>query len=303
MTLKQLLDEFISTKVMAGLVEKSIKDYREFCTRFIKEVGIYTSYDDFTQEHINKYIYNLMGRPVTKTTIATYIRHLKIFLRWCFENYPTENFDYKKIKVPKSPKKNVFLYSEDNIRDIFRLIEADREWIIIRNCAVVALMLDSGLRQAEITRILVRDVDFVRRTINIHGKGEKDRVVPLGNISSSYIKQYMKACPITFTSKEYLFVTKEKNPITTNAVKLMVTKLAKKLPFELSSHKLRHNFATNYCLDQYEKYGQIDIYQLMYLLGHEDVKTTSRYLHFAYEIIATQRSISHVDNVFFASAK
>lgn len=77
----------------------------------------------------------------------------------------------------------------------------------------------------------------------------------------------------------------------------MVTKLSKKLPFDISSHKLRHNYATNYCLDQYGRNGQIDIYQLMYLLGHEEVKTTSRYLHFAYEYIATMNSISHVDHV------
>lgn len=297
MTLKQMLDEFIASRVMSGLVEKSIIDYREFCTRFLKAVGMEMPYEELSQEHINRYIYQLMGKPISKTTTATYIRHLKIFLKWCYENYPSDNFDYKKIKVPKSPKKHVFVYSEDNIREIFGLIYADKEWIIVRNCAIVALMLDSGLRQAETTRILVRDVDFQRKTINVHGKGEKDRVVPLGNISTAYIKKYMSLCSASFNSKDYLFITRDSSPLTTNTVKLMVTKLAHKLPFELSSHKLRHNFATNYCLDQYEKYGQIDIYQLMYLLGHEDVKTTSWYLHFAYEIIATQNSISHIDRI------
>lgn len=292
-----MLDEFIASRVMSGLAEKSIIDYREFCTRFIKEVGMEMPYEGLYQEHINRYIYQLMGKPISKTTIATYIRHLKIFLKWCYENYPCDNFDYKKIKVPKSPKKHVFVYSENDIREIFGLIDADKEWIIMRNCSIVALMLDSGLRQAETTRILVRDVDFQRKTINVHGKGEKDRVVPLGNISATYIKKYMSLCSTSFNSRDYLFVTRDSSPLTTNTVKLMVTKLAHKLPFELSSHKLRHNFATNYCLDQYEKYGQIDIYQLMYLLGHEDVKTTSRYLHFAYEIIATRNSISHIDKI------
>jgi site-specific recombinase XerD len=303
MTMSQILDEFIISRVMSGLVEKTVKDYREFCNIFVREVGVNYPYEELTQEHINRYIYHLMERPVSKTTIATYIRHFKIFLKWCHDNHPTENFDYKKIKVPKSPKKNVFVYSEDDIREIFSNIDADKEWIVMRNSAIVALMLDSGLRQAENTRILVRDVDFQRKIINVHGKGEKDRVVPLGNMSASYIKRYMSLCPAPFKIKDYLFVTRDMSQLTTNAVKLMVTKLAHKLPFDLSSHKLRHNFATNYCLDQYEKYGQIDIYQLMYLLGHEDVKTTSRYLHFAYEFIATKRSISHVDNVFLASAK
>jgi site-specific recombinase XerD len=85
--------------------------------------------------------------------------------------------------------------------------------------------------------------------------------------------------------------------LTANTVRLMVSKLSKQLPFTFSSHKLRHNSAINYCLDQYEKYGTIDIYKLMALLGHEDIKTTRRYLHLANQIIASKSNISHMDKV------
>lgn len=295
--LNQVLDEFIQSRIMYGLASKSITDYQSFCNRFVKEIGSNMELQELSQSDINKYIIRLMDRSVSKTTVSTYMRHLKVFLKWCSENYSDIQYDYKKIKVPKVPKKNVLVYSDDNVRKIFNSIVAESEWIVVRNKCIIALMLDSGLRQAEITRFRLKDIDFTRNTINVHGKGEKDRVVPLGKVSTDLIKQYLQICPIQITLKDYLFVTKDKQPITTNAIKLMVTKLSRKLPFDISSHKLRHNFATNYCLDQYSKFGQIDIYQLMYLLGHEDVKTTSRYLHFAYEIIATMNSISHVDAV------
>ena len=71
------------------------------------------------------------------------------------------------------------------------------------------------------------------------------------------------------------------------------------LKWYLSSHRLRHNFATNYCIDQYETNGSIDIYRLMYLMGHEDVETTRRYLHFAYEILASRGCISHLDMLHY----
>ena len=77
----------------------------------------------------------------------------------------------------------------------------------------------------------------------------------------------------------------------------MVTKLANQLQFELSSHKLRHNFATNYCIDQFTRNNQVDIYSLMYLMGHENIETTRRYLHFAMEIIASRETISHLDTI------
>ncbi len=301
MTLKQTLDEFISSRIMSGLVEKSVKDYREFCTRFIAFVGSFREYETLSQEDISNYILSMMQRPISKTTAATYIRHTKVYLKWCSETYASTGFDYRKIKVPKSPKRHVLIYGDDEIKALFEGVEAENDWLIYRNRAILALMLDSGCRQAEITRIICVDVDYKRCTVNIHGKGEKDRVVPLGNTSARYIREYIAACPKKIAVKDNLFITRELQPITTNTVKLMVSKLSRKLPFEISSHKLRHNFATNYCLNQYRAYGQIDIYQLMYLLGHEDVETTSRYLHFAYELIATEHSISHVDKVFSAT--
>ena len=101
--------------------------------------------------------------------------------------------------------------------------------------------------------------------------------------------------------RDYFFLERDRNsPITDNAVKLLVNRMAKKLPFEFSAHKLRHNFATNYCLDQYEANGQIDIYRLKVLLGHSELKTTEMYLHIANEIIASQTHISHLDKVFYA---
>lgn len=239
-----------------------------------------------------------MSKPVSKTTVSTYIRHLKVFLTWCSTIYPNDKFDYKVIKVPKVPKKHVDIYSDFHIREMFTSIDSSIPWLVSRNCSIIALMLDSGLRQAEITRVLYKDINYTRKLINIHGKGDKDRLVPLGNISLSYIKDYITLCPYDFKNSDFLFFTLNLDSITTNTVKLMVSKLSKKLSFEFSSHKLRHNFATNYCLNQYEKYGHIDIYQLMYLMGHNDVKVTSRYVHFAYEIIAVKNSISHIDNVF-----
>ena len=85
-------------------------------------------------------------------------------------------------------------------------------------------------------------------------------------------------------------------PITPNTIKKLVFKINQNLPFDVSSHKLRHNFATNYILDQYNKKGDVDIYQLKSLMGHADIQTTENYLHIASEFIASNNSVSHLDN-------
>jgi len=155
-------------------------------------------------------------------------------------------------------------------------------------------MYDSGLRQSEVCTLRKSRISFTDNRMIVHGKGDKERTVPLGKLTQRFMREYLALCPYDL---DYVFVSRHGSALTCNAVKLFISKLARRLPFELSSHKLRHNFATNYCLDQYEKYGQIDIYRLMYLMGHEDIETTKRYLHFAYEIIASRGCISHLDGI------
>lgn len=105
---------------------------------------------------------------------------------------------------------------------------------------------------------------------------------------------YLEQCP--HKSKQ-LFVGFHGSGITTNALKQMATKMAQQLPFEFSCHKLRHNFATNYCLDQYEQYGRIDVYSLMAIMGHANIHTTERYMHIATQILASRQHISHLDRI------
>lgn len=71
--------------------------------------------------------------------------------------------------------------------------------------------------------------------------------------------------------------------------------LPRRLPFELSPHKLRHNFATNYCLDKYAAGEQVDPLLLKVIMGHEDLVTTQKYLHLALEMVAVEKKVSALD--------
>lgn len=294
MTVKRAFDNFILSRRLADLSTKTIQAYTMFVNPFIREVGSDKLLKEVNQEEINDYLSMVLDKPISKSTRCTYIRHLKIFLKWCSDNYDV-CFDYKKVRVPKSPKKNVKIYSGEELKIIFDSIKCDIPWIELRNKCVVALMYDSGLRQSEVCGLLRSRVLFDKCVMTVTGKGNKDRIVPLGSMTAYYLRAYYSVCPYV---SEYVFVSRTGQPLTNNAVKLFVNKLSDKLPFELSSHKLRHNFATNYCIDQYEHNGSIDIYKLMIILGHEDVETTRRYLHHANEFIATKNHISHLDLIF-----
>lgn len=296
MTIQQSFDNFIFSRQIQGLTNKSIECYLSFIKPFVVHIGSDLDISVLNRDMINTYIQTLFKRTLSRATIATYIRHLKIFLQWLEEEYEID-IQASKIKIPKSPKKVLHIYTDDEIRQIFETVSAGVDWVVARNCCIIALMLDSGLRQNEVCTLQRKEIYEQSNTMKIWGKGNKERVVPFGKMTRHYMTLYDNLCPY---KTDNFFVNLKGEPLTTNAVKLFMQKISKKLPFPFSSHKLRHNFATNYCLNQYEQHGRVDIYSLMLLMGHEDVETTQRYLHFAQQIIATKSSISHLDKVLIS---
>lgn len=294
MTLRESYSNFIILCRIKNLSKKSIINYDTFILPFVRFCGDDLDLNDLSQEIIDQYIFSLYETPRASATIATYIRNLKIFSRYLSYKYHA-NIDFKTILVPRTDKKLVKIYSDSEIIEIFQNMNTSVEWITARNRAMVALMLDSGLRQNEICTLLKCNVDYDHKIIKVHGKGNKERMVPLGKIATHYLKSYLTLCPF---QSDYIFVSRRGIAVSCDAVKHMMYRTAKNLPFEFSSHKLRHNFATNYCLDEYKKNGHIDIYRLMCLMGHEDLKTTQRYLHHAMNIIAATSNVSHLDSIF-----
>lgn len=293
LTLQEAFDEFIFDKRAQGLSDDSIKSYTSILHVFISYMKSDTDISTITHKHIKQYSIDLRSRSLSTATISTYMRNTKILLCWIYDEYGL-SFDPSKIKVPKSPKKKMHIYSDDEIRHIFASIRTSVPWITARNCAMVALMLDSGIRQCEIRGLQWRDVDKQRFVMKIHGKGDKERFVPVGKFALTFLDNYKSMCPY---SSQYVFLVNTGKPITANAIKLFTYKLQKQLPFEFSSHRLRHNFATNYCLDSLEQRNTTGVYDLSVIMGHESIETTKRYEHLAHELIAVNACISHLDKM------
>lgn len=292
MCIQEAFDSFLLSRELAGLSHKTISSYTDAIRPFLRSLGDW-EIGDVRWQDIQTYLSELLKRSVSRATKSCYIRHLKVFLRWTEQEYGI-SCGADKIKVPKSPRREARIYSPEEVALIFDSVRAESDWLTARNRAVIALMYDSGLRQSEVCSLLRSRISFSENRMIVRGKGDKERTVPIGEITRQYMQEYLRICPYMLDN---VFVSREGIPLSGNAVKLMVSRLADTLPFELSSHKLRHNFATNYCIDHMEQKGQVDIYKLMYLMGHEEIKTTQRYLHFAYEILASRGHISHLDKL------
>lgn len=294
LTLRKTYEDFLHEKAVAGLADTTLRDYQYCLVGFLREVE-YMEVQDLSYQVVSDYILHLHRSGRSKATVATYVRNIRIWLSWVQAEHGL-SFDPKKIKVPKTPKKLVHIYSDVEIRLIFDSVQASVPWITSRNRLMVALMLDSGIRQCEVCGLVWGDVDRDRHIMKVFGKGSKERIVPIGNFSIVLMDEYRFLCP--FPGRPYVFCDRHGKQMTGNAVKLFTNRLQRRLPFEFSSHKLRHNFATNYCVDQFHRSGNTGVYDLSIIMGHESIETTKKYEHFAHEILAVESSVSHLDGVY-----
>ena len=120
---------------------------------------------------------HLYKRPLSRATVSTYVRNIRIFLRYRWLIEYELPFDPQKIKVPKSPKKIVHIYNDTEIKEIFALIHTSlSHGLLLVTVLSIALMLDSGLRQSEICHLLTNNLDRSRMVMKVTGKGAKDRL-------------------------------------------------------------------------------------------------------------------------------
>lgn len=295
MTLSEAISNFITDRKLQYMTEKTIKNYEDVLKAFIAFMGD-SELEEVTLDKVRKYNEYLVDKKLSKASVATYMRHIKAFFNFLErEGYISEGSIARHIRLPKTPKKNITLFDKDDIENIFDSVKEESDWLEARDRLLLALMYDSGIRQGELCKIMYKDIDISRCVILIHGKGNKDRYVPFGNMTLEFLNEYIKLCPY---DTEYLFCTRRGEQLNGDAVKKVVARLRKRTGYaDLSSHKLRHNFATNWCIDGYMKDGYIDNQKLKTLMGHESFQTTERYIHEAMGIVSTTNFRSHLDSI------
>ena len=148
-----------------------------------------------------------------------------------------------------------------------------------RTKAMLELMYGSGLRVSELVNLTLSDIDLYNCTILIHGKGNKERIVPLGEYAKSYLEKYLEIRSELIKKKNgyynELFLNNHGKPITRNGFNFLLNRLLKDkgINKNITPHTLRHSFATH-MLD-----NGADLRTIQELLGHSDVVTTRIYTH------------------------
>ena len=291
MITKDVFDKFILYKEAEGKTSKTVKSYCDILHVFFKFFSSDNDISMLTEDVTLRYCAYINKNYVSTATRATYLRHFRAFIHWCNEKSYITSFSYKLIKIKKAKKRRTRYLSIDEFYSAFSLIKSSTDWLTLRDKALVLLLFDSGLRISE-TLLNISDINFNAKNAVLYGKGEKFRIVPLGDATLSYISEYLLKRPY---KSDKLFITVSGTPLTVKAIQSFLNRLKHKTGLDICAHKLRHNFSENFLEDNYERTGSSNINELQIILGHSDIKTTMIYQDIFNEQLAAKNFKSHVD--------
>lgn len=263
-----------------GLSENSIINYSldvKKLMRWLETNEIEISPISIAEETIQQFIYDV-AKKVNPRSQSRLISGLKGFFNYLiFEDYRKTN-PLELIESPKLGRKLPDTLALEEIDAIIAAIDLGSKQGE-RNRAIIETLYGCGLRVSELTNLKISDLFFDEGFIKVTGKGDKQRLVPIGPTTEKYINIYRKEIrvhqQIHLLAKDTIFLNQHGRPLTRAMIFTIVKRLAEKAGIRktISPHTFRHSFATHLLENG------ADLRAIQQMLGHESITTTEIYTH------------------------
>jgi integrase/recombinase XerD len=311
--LRALLDTY---QVQARTEGKSPNTLRVYTTalsilqRFLERKGFPVDVTEIGPEELREFIGYLQNtrafmehpftgpqkKGLTGHTINCYLRAVRAFWSWLLAEEFIEVNPFDRIMIPKPPKKVITPFSEEQVRALLNTIDT-RSAIGFRDWTIILTLLDTGMRVSELTDLKMNDVNLAQRCLKVLGKGNKERIVPIGITVQRAIAKYLnkyRPNPL-YPLSDNLFLSRDGVPLTPNRIQSMIEKYANSAGItgvRASPHTFRHTFAITYLRN-----GG-DVFTLQRILGHETLDMVRQYVCLAqYDLQEAHLRCSPVDNL------
>ncbi len=249
----------------------------KYYAKFLKKYQKIYDVTEIETYMIERYMLSLKRQNLSKQTIARKLTSIKEFHKFLFNENITKDNPAKLIDTVKQDKKLPAVLTVEEVTKMIESINGETP-IDLRNRAILEIMYGSGLRVSEVCDLKVSDLHLNTKYINIIGKGNKERIVPIGDLAIEALRKYLTKGRPELTKKtysDYVFLNYLGKPLSRQSVFKYIKKLAKdnEIEKEISPHTLRHSFATHLLNNG------VDLRFVQELLGHEDISTTQIYTH------------------------
>jgi len=265
--------------IEAGLSPNTIMGYgRDLKTfaQYCDEISIITT-GQLKPEIIYNFIRKLSEQDKAETSINRNIVAIKMFFRFAHSrSLMAEDFT----AILEGPKQWQRLPMVCNKEKVFELLKAPtpEDTYYLRDLTILELLYATGMRASELAILKTKDINFTIGYLRCFGKGNKERIIPLGRTALSVTQQYIDQLRPTLAkdfSPDNLLLTRTARPMTRIDIWRIVKKYALRinLPPKMTAHTLRHCFATHLLS------GGADLRSVQEMLGHVDIATTQIYTH------------------------
>jgi integrase/recombinase XerC len=238
-------------------------------------------------DHIRSYLAELMKRNASRATVQRRLSSIKAFFRYR-ETATGAPSPARSIRSPRNERRLPSILQEDEVRRLieFSLAPGDSTTAAKRDRAIFETLYSSGLRVGELVGLNWRDIDEELGIVMIRaGKGNKDRLVPVGEPALDALRAWRSAMPIAWEPRGPVITNLRGGRLTTRSVELILQRRieAAGLSAGVTPHALRHSFATHMLGNG------ADLRSIQEMLGHASLATTQRYTHV---------SVNHLKEVY-----
>ncbi len=247
---------------------------------FCKDNNI-SKWGDLDSEHIRAFSATSFRRGLSSKSIQRRLSASRTFFRYLLREKHVKTNPVVSVSAPKAPKRLPGNLDADRMA---RLLEIPGDTTLInRDRAILELLYSSGLRLAELTDLDCGDIDVHDATVHVTGKGNKDRIVPVGRHALAALARWQKSRgDLAPADEKALFVSNRGTRISRRSVQSRVTHWAKRqgIDTKVSPHLFRHSFATHLLESSHDLRG------VQELLGHANISTTQVYTHLDFQHLA-----------------
>lgn len=220
-------------------------------------------------------------RRLSRRTLRNHVSGIRMFFKFCMERKLAERNPFLGLTLPKVPKTLPKFLTERQadllLSQPIQLIETDalEPFLAWRDRIVLEILYGGGVRVSELVGLNYGDLDLRRATVRVTGKGNKQRLCPIGENAVHCVRHFRSEFTQDSSINAPLVVNRAGKRLSVRSVQIMLKKYLRMagLPDDLTPHKLRHSYATH-MLD-----NGADLRSVQELLGHANLSTTQIYTH------------------------
>jgi integrase/recombinase XerC len=254
----------------------TIQSYLTDLSQFTLFLGPDQPPDNVSHFEVRSWIVALQESGIINRSIRRKLASLQLFYKFLKTRGQIKVNPLQKVLTPKLSKKLPEVIQQSNLEGLSSLDVPTEDFSEMRNFLILRLFYETGVRRSELIHIKLFDIDYQRKTLKILGKGNKERLIPLGEEIIYILQRYLLIRSQNESQDSpYLFLTEKGGVMYPKLVHRIVEKklqmyttIKKKSP-----HVLRHSFATHLAD------GGADIFAVKELLGHSSLHATQIYTH------------------------